>query len=95
MDVLNWPSSSGAIIIKGLASQHDQQPTKKPELQVLSALCRILVVRVVLVALRLIAVDRAVAPQAQAKPGCRSHCGKLEIPQPFGTSPNCYLSEDF
>lgn len=85
MDVLNWPSSSGVVIIEGLASQHDQLPIKKSKLQLLMALCRILVVHYRAVA----------APQAEAKPGCRSHTGNLEIPHPSGTSPNCYLSEDF
>ncbi|XP_057804945.1 putative wall-associated receptor kinase-like 16 [Salvia miltiorrhiza] len=30
-----------------------------------------------------------------AKPGCADRCGNLTIPFPFGTSPGCYLNDDF
>ncbi|GMI89556.1 wall-associated kinase 2 [Hibiscus trionum] len=32
---------------------------------------------------------------AQAKPGCRSHCGDVFIPYPFGTDHGCNISDDF
>ncbi|KAJ0086200.1 hypothetical protein Patl1_08214 [Pistacia atlantica] len=31
----------------------------------------------------------------QAKDGCQHQCGDYEIPFPFGTTPACYLNEDF
>ncbi|KAK8704278.1 hypothetical protein V6N13_047905 [Hibiscus sabdariffa] len=30
-----------------------------------------------------------------AKNGCRSHCGNLSIPYPFGTEEGCFLNENF
>ncbi|KAL8467297.1 hypothetical protein ACS0TY_036132 [Phlomoides rotata] len=30
-----------------------------------------------------------------AKPNCPDHCGNVTIPFPFGTSQNCYLSDQF
>lgn len=38
---------------------------------------------------------RLVAATDQPKPGCRSTCGNLNISFPFGTSPDCYLNENF
>ncbi|XP_021819396.1 putative wall-associated receptor kinase-like 16 [Prunus avium] len=33
--------------------------------------------------------------QVEVKPGCQDKCGKVSIPYPFGTTPNCYYNEDF
>ena len=30
-----------------------------------------------------------------ALPGCASHCGNISIPYPSGTTPECYLNQDF
>ena len=30
-----------------------------------------------------------------ALPGCASHCSNISIPYPFGTTPECYLNQDF
>ncbi|KAH9678910.1 hypothetical protein WN943_027545 [Citrus x changshan-huyou] len=37
----------------------------------------------------------AAAAHAQAKPGCPSRCGDVEIPYPFGTRPGCFLNKYF
>ncbi|KAB2619344.1 wall-associated receptor kinase-like 16 [Pyrus ussuriensis x Pyrus communis] len=33
--------------------------------------------------------------QVGVKPGCQDKCGNVSIPYPFGTTPDCYYSEDF
>ncbi|CAL5333110.1 unnamed protein product [Camellia sinensis] len=46
--------------------------------------------------LQLTVVGAILAPVAsQPKPGCSGSCGNLNIPFPFGTSPDCYLDDSF
>ncbi|KAI8013551.1 Wall-associated receptor kinase 2 [Camellia lanceoleosa] len=46
--------------------------------------------------LQLTVVGAILAPVAsQPKPGCSGSCGNLNIPFPFGTSPDCYLGDSF
>ncbi|KAL8459679.1 hypothetical protein ACS0TY_036974 [Phlomoides rotata] len=35
------------------------------------------------------------SPAAIPKPDCPDHCGNVTIPFPFGTSPDCYLYDEF
>ncbi|KAF7829781.1 wall-associated receptor kinase 2-like [Senna tora] len=42
-----------------------------------------------------ILVATATSVASQAKPGCRSTCGDLNIPYPFGTSEGCYRDPNF
>ncbi|CBI39371.3 unnamed protein product, partial [Vitis vinifera] len=37
----------------------------------------------------------ATAAAQEAKPGCQESCGNISIPYPFGTSPECYIAEEF
>ncbi|RVW37798.1 Wall-associated receptor kinase 2 [Vitis vinifera] len=37
----------------------------------------------------------ATAAAQEAKPDCQESCGNISIPYPFGTSPECYISEEF
>ncbi|KAJ7959213.1 Wall-associated receptor kinase [Quillaja saponaria] len=48
-----------------------------------------------LILLALIPAATATAIAAQAKPGCNSTCGELDIPYPFGTTDGCYRDENF
>ena len=31
----------------------------------------------------------------QVKPGCQESCGNITIPYPFGTTPDCYIAQNF
>ncbi|KAL6318128.1 hypothetical protein AAG906_035631 [Vitis piasezkii] len=37
----------------------------------------------------------ATAAAQEAKPDCQESCGNISIPYPFGTSPECYIAEEF
>ncbi|KAJ7940926.1 Wall-associated receptor kinase [Quillaja saponaria] len=43
----------------------------------------------------LILASIATTTAAQAKPGCNSTCGELNIPYPFGTTDGCYRDKNF
>ncbi|KAJ4700824.1 Wall-associated receptor kinase [Melia azedarach] len=51
--------------------------------------------RFIVVEMVLLALASAERAATQVKRGCQSECEGVQIPYPFGTSPNCYLSEDF
>lgn len=51
---------------------------------------------IALVAVLLAVVDAtATVAAAKPEPGCPDSCGNVSIPYPFGTSPECFLNEDF
>ena len=43
--------------------------------------------------LLLLTYELAEAAAPIAKPNCRSSCGKVQIPFPFGIEPDCYLDQ--
>ncbi|KAJ4700823.1 Wall-associated receptor kinase [Melia azedarach] len=51
---------------------------------------------IALVAVLLAVVDAtATVAAAKPEPGCPDSCGNVSIPYPFGTSPECFLNNDF
>lgn len=51
--------------------------------------------RFIVVEMVLLALASAERAATQVKRGCQSECEGVQIPYPFGTTPNCYLSEHF
>ena len=52
--------------------------------------------RLILLLLQLaVSLWPASAATELALPGCATHCGNMSIPYPFGTTPECYLNEEF
>ncbi|GMI78365.1 hypothetical protein HRI_001505800 [Hibiscus trionum] len=57
-------------------------------------LIRLVVLLQVMILLIVISTANASTP-AMAKPGCRSRCGDVVIPYPFGTGGDCNITEEF